>query len=307
MPPEEEKSSIDNLAEGSLEEQLSEEPKPEETHEEPKKDEASSTLLSRLDKMEERLLERDQEIQFLRGYVAQQGDRSAPAPKDETPQEFQFDPEKVTKDIETRGSEALVELVRNVIKHERADIEKKIDEKLQGQLGRRDQVDTRRKAFETELNNCVTEFSDAWESQEFKNEADQVAARILQTRLGRQPQFPNDMQHFQPGDLYSAASRVYAKWEREGKVGNKTNGDVRSTSGSTIREITRRVPRSDDLGSRSTSAAPKVPKKIDDIEMPDREKAAAKNVFRRLKDLNPGMTEERWVANYLKGQREAEA
>src|SRR5882762_10224123 len=109
----EEKSSIDNLAEGSLEDQLGEEPKSEESKEEaPKGDERIQQLLDKQAKFEQQLLERDQEVQFLRGYVSRQGDQQAPAPKDEIPKEFSFDAEKVTKHIEARGSEALVDLVK---------------------------------------------------------------------------------------------------------------------------------------------------------------------------------------------------
>jgi hypothetical protein len=294
------KSALDVLAEGTLREQLGiDEPEPPEEKVEEKPapvvDDRIDKILARQEKLETQLFEAKAENQYYRGALSQRPQPAA-EPEDE---ELDLNFEEITADIEARGSKALVDVIRKVVAHERKSIGKEVDGRVNQRLGQQSAVDNRRQAFTNELNTVTTEFAPFW-NDEFKAEADAEAMKILQLRGGK------SMQDFMPGDLYSAASRVAARWERTGK-GVNTVLDRPKSEGASIRELVRRVPDSDSIGKGSGQRGAKTPKTIDDLDYPERDKAAAKNVFRRLKALNPGMSEERWVASYIKGRNEEAA
>jgi hypothetical protein len=300
LTADEQKSSIDILAEGSLSDQLNESPIGNPEAKEPEIDEKEAAREARFAKIEQQNMELQQEAQFMRGYLQRQANEQQqrqPEPKDEPEPEIDY--EAVSRDIEARGAKALHEFVDGQIERRIQKALKEVDGRVNGRINQDRALDGRRQAFANELNTCMTEFKDFWSDDNFKSEADAEAMKILQMRGGKL------MQDFQPGDLYSAASRVAARWERAGKGQQpepKTNG-----SGNSLREITRRVP-NETLGNGSNGKRTTTPKSIDDLDMTDKEKAAARNVYRKLKDLNPDLplSEERWVKSYLAGQREHE-
>lgn len=288
-----EKSSIDILAEGSLSDQLNESATDEPKIDEPKVDERESAREARLEKLEKQLLESQQEAQFMRGYLQRQANEQKtvvePEEKDEP-----LDYDALAKDMETRGAKALHEFVEQRIEKGVAKAVKEADGRINGRLQQQQAVDGRRAAFSNELNTCMTEFKDFWSDETFKTEADAEAMKILSMRGGKQ------MSDFQPGDLYSAASRVAARWERAGK-GQQPEPKA---NGSSLREISRRVPTNENLGGGGKHVSS--PKSIADLGMTDKEKMAAQNVFKKLKDLNPGMSEAKFVQYYQEGEASRE-
>jgi hypothetical protein len=290
------KNAIDILAEGSISDQLNDAPTDEPKVEEPKVDEKEAAREARFEKLERQLLESQQEAQFMRGYLQrQQAEQTRPQPEPEDKEE-PLDYDGLTKDMETRGAKALHEFVDTQIEKRVQKALKEVDGRVNGRINQDRAVDGRRQAFANELNTCMSEFKDFWSDDTFKSEADVEAMKILSMRGGK------TLADFQPGDLYSAASRVAARWERAGK--GKTEEQPRN--GSSIREISRRVPATDNLGNGNNGHRSAAPKAIDDLGMSDKEKMAAKNVFKKLKELNPGMNETKFVQYYQEGEAERE-
>lgn len=295
----EERSAIDKIAEGSISDQL----EPEPVAEPEKKDEPKVEYVSKSDfeKLQNELLEARQEQQFLRGYLSKRDEKKPEAPA--APVKPTFDYEQIRQDIEARGPQALEDFVDKIVAHRLEVAKRDVETNVDGKLGQRDVAQRQNALLQNEINQCVEAAGELWGTDDFKNDADKEAAKILSIRLGRAPNFPEDVKYYQPGDLYSAVMRVMSRRGEAGGGARNGNGN----NGSSLREITRRVPKSDDLGNGNgngnrTKASPKT---IDDIDMPQKEKEAAKRVFRKLQELNPGMTEQSWIESYNAGAREA--
>lgn len=289
------KSAIDILAEGSISDQLNEPAADEPKVEEPKIDEKEAAREARFEKLEKQLLESQQEAQFMRGYLQRQQAEQTRQPEPKEENEPALDYDALAKDMETRGAKALHEFVDTQIEKRVQKALKEVDGRVNGRINQDRAVDSRRNAFQSELNRTMTEYAEEWKDETFKDEADKKAAEILAIRLGRQPNFPQDMQYFQPGDLYSAATHVAGQRARNKPVGTTTNG-------SSLREISRRVPATDNLGNGNNGHRNAAPKSINDLGMTDKEKTAANNVYKKLKELNPGMSEEKFVKYYQEGE-----
>ena len=316
--PEEEKSALDVLAEGNLSDSLRDEPEAEAGAEDSggeKKAEGASPELTKLQQTIEELraqvLESKQELQFHRGYLQRSQAEAGREKEPEKPQPKTRDWDRVNEDIKARGSEAIADLAREIAQEVRDEILQETDRRTAGRLTETQRETQYRQAMANELDSINREFSDAWtgpQSDAFKREADAEAMKTLTTRLGREPRSQDDLKYFQVGDLRAAASLVYARWMRAGKIGKEEETPVNRNS--SVREIARRVPASDNLGNGNRGASGGPPKTIEALGKTygwkDAEISAARRVFKSLKEYNPSMTEASYCQNYIDGEEVAE-
>lgn len=300
------RSAIDVLSEGTLREQLGidgndegegDEPKVEE----PKVDPDVAALKATVADLQRQQLEDRQELQFHRGALS---NIQRPAPKAAEPEpELEFNFDDVTKDIETRGTVALKDFVNKIVSHEVGKALKEADKRVDGKLGAQQASAAVIQRMRNEFNEVTSDYAEFWDQPGFKEDVDKEAGKVLEFRIGRAWQSSDDNRHYAPGDLLGAASRVARRWDKEGKLpgpaSNITKGNANTSS---LREITRRVP-ANDPGTGTRGQPAKAASTIDEIDMPANEKAAAKSVFKKLKALNPQLTEKSWVDNYHRGER----
>jgi hypothetical protein len=246
-----------------------------------------------------------QQIAYWRG-IAESNKRTE-APAEETPKPFQFNRDEFTAAMEKDPATAIYDLINKVqesgISLARKDIEGKVDGKLsEGQ--RREQMKV---AYQRDADRVTKEFGDYVgfdESGKPKNSAfDNEALAESQERARERgnPQKPDGTYYLSPGDLYAAASVVYARWARAGKIQARRDDD--DSGRRPLKEVMRTVDRSDDLGGggnrRSSNATPK---KLDDllgIHFRSRREVEAARAF--LKGQNE-VTEERYVASILRNR-----
>lgn len=219
-----------------------------------------------------------------------------PAPKaDEpkAPEALSFNIDELQADLDKRGAAALNEFVAKVSENAAAraafETEKRLRGDVNATLQSRDAEARYNQAMGREMSYITSNFADVWDNEDFKAEADQEAAAILSERLGRdvsQIDFsnPRNLRLFQPGDLRAAASTVYARWLKSGKVKLDASG---SSAKPSLREIVRTVSNEPNGTRRSGTNGPT---SIDDLDMSEEEKRAAKATAKRL-----GVSDAEWI------------
>lgn len=184
---------------------------------------------------------------------------------------------------------------------------KQVREELSGQITSRTQAteanirrqDALRQAAVEVKNEFADIYNDPKLSEAFDLEAGQEIFRMYGDDWAK---------HMSPADPMNAASRVYARWARSGKLaqtqahanGGTNGGDAGGSRTPSLREIVRSAPTggsSDRVAG--TAGAPRgdgrrTPTTLAELGYTQTEQVAARKV---MKDY--GMTEAQWVANYL--------
>jgi hypothetical protein len=258
---------------------------------------------TRLDKMEERAIASEQQAKYFQGQatILQEQIRSGqrkdePLPKEEPV--FQIDSkEALAKRLEADPAGTLIEMFAGLADKINGKITK-TKEETAGELRQRDASAQYNKAYQDDMNEAITEFGkDLLESPDFIKDGDVELARIIRLRGGKT---------YLPGDFFTASSRVHAKWQREGKLegrsnGNNGNGDKGRDEGQrpSLREITRRPRMSDDTGSNGDGQRRGGGKTLHDLGLSPLEERIARQNMKGL-----GVSESDWVKSHLASERE---
>jgi hypothetical protein len=241
----------------------------------------------------DRLTAAEQTNTYLRGRIAQQTEQSSrPAPvEDEQPKPFEYDMEKLSRDMEQNAPQALTEFVRGLIQHEFANVRKDATKVVDQRVGQQEQRRSLNDAYTRDAQGVMSRFGEVVKDPAFVKDADAAIWEIIQARGGK------GVSDYQPGDLLSAASRVYGEWALSGKV--------KPNNGSSLREVRQR-PGDNGLGDRggsgSRNGGPAT--SIDELFTSPRDRQIAKNVLKLSQEGEPGLTEKAWVASYLKAKED---
>lgn len=260
-------------------------------------------------KLEERLFQSEQKNAYWAGQAARNAEGAKPP--EEAPKPFQFNRDEFTAAMEKDPASAIYDLINKVqesgISLARKEIEGSVNGKLsEGQ--RRDQLQT---AYRRDAEKTGKEFADFVGldkdgkpvNPEFDREAFDAAQEIAKERGNPRAQDGNYL--LSPGDLFAAASVVYGRWARNGKITAKPPTPTQEAPRRSLRQIIDEVPRSDNLGSgsRNGNKTGGVPKTIDDLiavgHYTQREGQVAKNLI-KMNEWN----EANYVGNILRYTRE---
>lgn len=203
-----------------------------------------SALNDRLAKAEERAFQAEQRAQFTAGQLNLL--RESAKPKDE-PKPFQFNKDEFAAALEKDPAQAIRDLVENIASERAQGAAREVKGDVDNRFGQLGQAGARAQRHEQDRQKTITKFGkDLVEDKEFVKAADLAIMEIASIRTGKDiSQVTRD--DLQAGDLYAAASAVYADWARDGKLPKADAQPERQMK--SLREIVAAVPKSDNLGT----------------------------------------------------------
>jgi hypothetical protein len=274
----------------------------------PAADPRFSSMEERLNKAEERAIAAEQIAQQTRGQniilsnqLAQRERPAATQPPAKEPLLKLGSKEELAARLDKDPAGTLLDLFADLSNAIEGRVTK-VAETTDQSLRQRDTAAQYERAYRADMTEAFQEFGEeVCRTPEFIEEGNKEIAKIVRLRGG---------EGYLPGDFYTAASRVYARMERAGKLPNPVNGapanannNGRDAARPSLREITRRVSFSDDMSSNASGGdrGNGAPKSLRDLGLsPLEERIARKN----MQGLN--ITEADWVRNHLAAAREDE-
>lgn len=248
--------------------------------------------------LQDRLTAAEHTNAYLRGRLSEVGQSQRPA-EPEQPKPFEYDMDQLAKDMETDAPRALTGYLRGLVQHELGNIRGDLTKAVDGRVGLNERRRSLNDAYQRDVQSVMSRYGELVKDKNFIKDADSAILELVQARGGR------DINDYQPGDLISAASRVYGDWALSGKV---KPGSVGSSSTQPSLQEVRQRPLSDNgfgEGRNGNGAAlGRPPKSIDELFSSPRDRQIAKGIFKQFHEAEPNLTEDKWVASYLRAKEE---
>jgi hypothetical protein len=254
-------------------------------------------VLERMSKLEDDLTAQKQLNTYLQGRIAERQTPAQTTPTEPVPQEFSFDENAVAEEMQTNAPKALLKVVKDYLAHELKNVKKEAGSAAATTITAAQRQQQVRDAYQRDIGEVKEKFGHMLGNKEFNAAADEAIMGIIRLRGG---QTVND---YMPGDLMSAASRVYGEWLSSGKIKPQgQNGNSQTVP--PLREVARRPFGDLESGNGAGTGQRSGPAKtINDLFPNDRDRRIAREVYRQTHEAEPQITEERWVASYLRARQ----
>lgn len=275
-------------------------------------------MQSRLDKLEERLFQSEQQAAYWRGQASRDRQQEVKPPEAPKPR---YDAAAFKAEYEANPTFETIEKMARAIAADTADSRaREVESNFDGKLTGTQRQTELRQALEREAQEVSRDYSDYIGVREGKpiNEAfDRECfdyAQDLATRQGNPviQSGPNaGARALSPGMMRAAADAVYGRWARQGKIQQRQEAPAQPETRA-LRSIIDAVPRSDNLGTRGAGAQRAnngIPKTIEELAAtdhfgagdPQKHIKAARNLCRQM-----GWNEEAYVKNIIAARRNGE-
>jgi hypothetical protein len=254
-------------------------------------------IMERMSKLEDDLTAQKQLNTYLQGRIAERQQPAPVQPVEQAPQEFTFDENAVAEEMQTNAPKALLKVVKDYLAHELKNVKKEAGSAAATTITAAQRQQQIRDAYQRDISEAKEKYGHMFTNKEFNAAADEVIMNIIRLRGG------SSVNDYMPGDIMSAASRVYGEWLSSGKIKPQgTNGNSQTVP--PLREVARRPFGDLESGNGASTGQRSGPAKtINDLFSNDRDRRIAREVYRQTHEAEPAITEERWVASYLRAKQ----